>query len=136
MLLSMSAFGNELIEELQQQVVEAIDLVQGTVRWKPGSAVTHLLKRRVRGHLPADATLSDYERIISSVVSDDQATVYVYWHGDTPYAAVVAIIGNRHWLVMCGLDGVLETAFVVENPDSYLSKPEFDRLGSIDEVFT
>jgi hypothetical protein len=101
---------------------------------KPGSAVTHLLKRRVRGHLPAGATLAGYERVISSVVSDDEATVHVYWYEGTPYIAVVAVIENRHWLVMFGLDGVMETAFVVENPDSYLSKPEFELLGSIDEV--
>lgn len=130
----MFSTSNHVTDELRHQIAAAIRLVQDRVRWKPGSAVAHLLKRRLRGHLPADATLADYERIISTIVTDDGATVYIYWHAGTPYATVVAIIEDRHWLVMFALDGVMETAYVVENPDHYLSKPEFERLGSVSEV--
>jgi len=31
------------------------------ITWKPSAAARHLLKRRLRGHLPADAMLADYE---------------------------------------------------------------------------
>jgi len=122
------------VEDLRAQIANAIRQVRSSVRWKPGSATRHLLKRRLRGHLLADATLSDYERIIQSVLEDAQAQVYVYWHKDTPYVTVVSVIQDRHWLVMFSLDGLMESAYVVEHPDRYLSKPVFDPLGSLSEV--
>lgn len=122
------------MEDLRAQIANAIRQVRSSVRWKPGSATRHLLKRRLRGHLLADATLSDYERIIQSVLEDAQAQVYVYWHKDTPYVTVVSVIQDRHWLVMFSLDGLMESAYVVEHPDRYLSKPVFDPLGSLSEV--
>jgi hypothetical protein len=94
----------------------------------------HLLKRKLRGHLSAEATLDDYKRIISTVLENADAQVYTYWHCDTPYVAVVAIIQGRHWLAMFALDGLMESAYVVENPDHYLSKPVFDLLGPLSEV--
>ncbi len=96
--------------------------------------MVHLLKRRLRGHLPSDATLADYERLVSTIVTNDNAIVYLYWYAGTPYATVVAVIEDRHWLVMFGLDGVMESAYVVENPDRYLSKPDFEKLGLVSEV--
>lgn len=132
----MSAASNPVTDELRQQIAVAIQRVRGKIRWKPGSAEVHLLKRRLRGHLPSEATVEDYERIIHGVVNDENAAVYVYWHSDTAYVAVVAVIQNHHWLVMFALDGIMESAFVVENPDSYLNRPEFEKLGSAGEVLT
>lgn len=126
----------EITDEVRQQIAAAIRLIQEKVRWEPGMAEAHLIKRRLRGHLPADATLADYEHIISTVVTDDDATVYIYWHDDTPYVALVTAIEDRDWLVMFALDGVLETAFVVENPDRYLNKPQFEKLGTVGRVLT
>lgn len=132
----MSATSNPVTDELRQQIAVAIQRVRSKIRWRPGSAEVHLLKRRLRGHLPPEATVEDYERIIHSVVNDEDATVYVYWHSGTPYVAVVAVIQNRHWLVMFALDSIMESAFVVENPDSYLNRPEFEKLGLAGEVLT
>lgn len=122
------------MKNLRDQVASAIRSVQSQVRWKPGSAMRHLLKRKLRGHLLADATLSDYERIILTVLKDADAQVYTYWFHDTPYVAIVAVIQGRHWLVMFALDGLMESAYIVENPDHYLSNPVFDLLGPLSEV--
>ena len=121
---------------LRVQIASAIRSVQSQVRWRPGSAARHLLKRRLRGHLPADATLDDYEHIILTVLEDAHAQVYTYWHNDTPYVAIVAVVQSRHWLVMFALDGLMESAYVVEHPDRYLSKPVFEPMGSLSEVLT
>ena len=78
--------------------------------------------------------MMDYEQIISKVVCEDEASIYIYWYAGTPYISVVSIVQDSHWLIMFALNGILESAFVIENPDSYLSKPEFEALGSVREV--
>ena len=88
----------------------------------------------MRGHLARDTTRAEYEQIIHSVVSDRTATVYLYTHSGKDYVAIVAAVENQAWLAMFGLDGVLESAFVVERPELYLSKTAFDRMGTLDEV--
>ncbi len=120
--------------DLRPQIVTAIQSTKLQVRWRPGSAARHLLKRKLRGHLPNEATLGDYEQIIRTVLEAAQAKVYVYRHHDVPYVVVTTIVQSRHWLVMLALDGVMESAYVVENPGSYLSKPVFEMVGWLNEV--
>lgn len=122
------------MEELQSQVKQAIKAIQAQVRWRPGSETGHLLKRKVRNHLPLSATLADYECIILDVVNDRDARVFIYWHETVPYPTVVATIDNRTWLVMCDLDGVLESAYIVERPGHYLNRPVFELLGTLGEI--
>ena len=122
------------MEELQSQVRNAVELVQAEVRWRPGSETAHLLKRKVRNHLPLEATLADYEHIIASVVNDRDAELYVYWYEQVPYPTVVATVQDLRWLVMCDLDGVIESAFVVERPERYLGRPVFELLGQLGEI--
>ena len=116
------------------KILEAIEAVRAQVRWKPNSAVRHLRKRKRRGHLPSTATLEDYERIILIVVQDKSAQVYRYWYNRVPYVTVVATVHTQQWLVMFTYNSVLESAFVVENPERYLSKPGFEWIGSLGEV--
>jgi len=116
------------------QIAHAIRTVKLDVRWRPGSAARHLLKRKLRGHLPLDATLADYERIVLAVLGDPHAQMYIYQHHVTPYVAVVAVIERAHWLVTFSLDGLIESAYVVEHPDHYLSKSAFDLVGPLSEV--
>lgn len=116
------------------KILEAIKAVRAQVRWKPNSAVHHLQKRKRRGHLPPTATLEDYERIILTVLQDKSAQVYRYWYNGVPYVTVVAAVHTQQWLVMFAYDGVLESAFVVEHPERYLSKPGFEWIGSLGEV--
>lgn len=122
------------MEDLRSQIKQAIQTVQAQVRWRPGSETGRLLKRKVRNHLPWSATLADYEQIIATVVADHKAAVYVYWHGQTPYPMVVAPIQGRQRFVMCDLDGVLESAYVVERPERYLERPVFEWLGTLGEI--
>ena len=122
------------VKHLRVQIANAVCSVRSQVRWKPGSAVRHLLKRKLRGHLPSEATLDDYERMAWTVLQDPQAQVYLYRYRDIPYVAVVAVVEQRHWLVMFALDGVMESAYVVERPEQYLSHPAFAYIGSLSEV--
>ena len=122
------------VKHLRVQIANAVRSVRSQVRWKPGSAVRHLLKRKLRGHLPSEATLDAYERMAWTVLQDPQAQVYLYRYRDIPYVAVVAVVEQRHWLVMFALDGVMESAYVVERPEHYLSHPAFEYMGSLSEV--
>ncbi len=121
---------------MRAKVADAIHLVQNRIRWKPGSAANHLGKRKRRGHLSPEATLTDYERIIRSVVGDVNATVYLYVYNSAAYVAVVSIIQRRTWLALFALDGLLESAYIVERPDLYLSNPAFEKMGTLDEVLS
>ncbi|HEY88125.1 MAG TPA: hypothetical protein G4N98_00095 [Thermoflexia bacterium] len=114
-------------------ISQAIRIAQSAVHWKLYSAARHLYKRKRQGHLSHDATLEDYERIILTVLNDGAAQVYLYWYNRTPYMVVVATVQNRLWLVMFNLEGVLETAFVIDVPD-YLKQPGFEKFGSLSEV--
>jgi hypothetical protein len=122
------------LADIGTQIADAIRAVQAKVHWRPGSAERHLQKRKLRGHLPADATLDDYARVIRTVAHRQTAQVYVYRHNDTSYVALVAVVENRYWLVMFDLDGLIESAFVVERPDRYLSKSAFVLAGTVGEV--
>ena len=113
---------------------QIIQKVQEEIRWKPGSAARHLLKRKLRGHLPTIATLADYEQIIRRILTTSEATIYLYRHQDIIYPTVICPLDRNLWMVMFSADAIMETAFVIENPDSYLQPSLFERVGSLDEV--
>ena len=96
------------------EISELLRSMRSCLRWKPGSAERHLRMRIKREHLPAEATIDAYEQIIASVLDDPFAHVYMYQESDTPYLSVTSIVRRQHWLVIAGMDGVLETAFIVE----------------------
>ena len=124
-----------LTQARQMRMAASIERVRKQIRWKhDSSALNHLKKRKMRGHLSETATLEKYEQIISQVLQDRSAQVYNYWYGRVPYITIVAIIHDKHWLVMFSTSGILETAFVVDRPDYYLSKPGFERIGLLSEV--
>jgi len=88
------------------------------------------------GNLASDATQAEYDQVIHSVISDRTSTVYLYNYNSVAYVAVVGIIQRQTWLIMFALDGVLESAYVVERPKLYLSNFAFDRLGTLQEVLS
>lgn len=124
----------ELTKGLRAAIVEAINRAQNNIRWKPGKSVQHLAKRIRLGHLPAGATLLEYETIIAAVLHSTNANLYLFFHDDTPYPTLVALIEGIDWLVMVGLDGVIETAFPPSNPDHYLADPAFVFVGLFKEL--
>jgi hypothetical protein len=123
-------------EEAIGLLPSAIKRVQAEIRWKPGSAGRHLFKRRFYGHLPLEATLEDYHALIRKVVTSDDASVFLHWYKEDAYPAVATTVGGRVWLVMFSLEGILESAYVVIDPDSYLTSPKFDFVGPLNEVIT
>jgi len=120
--------------DLKQAAAAAILRLRQEISWKPGAASRHLLKRKLRGHLSATASLSEYHDLIRRILTEKTATIYVYYADDTPYLAVSWQWGEDLWLVISSLEGVIETAFVVENPESYLNRSVFHYLGQMEEV--
>jgi len=116
------------------QILKAIEAVRKDIHWKANSAERHLQKRKLRDHLPETATLEDYERIILTVLQNESAQVFRYWYNHIPYVTIVATVQSKSWLVMFSYDGVMESAFVVERPKYYLSKPGFEQIGLLGEV--
>ena len=120
--------------ELYSEIITAISLVQTTIRWKPGKDIAHLTTRKKWQHLPIDATLEDYQTIIRTVIQDHEALVYLYHYGLHIYPTIVAIVNQQQWLVLFSSKGIMETAFVIESPEEYLSRPEFELLGKLQEI--
>jgi hypothetical protein len=108
-------------------------LRQGNI-WKPAAAARNLQKRKLRGHLPPDATLTDYEVVIQHVLEAEGVLVYIYSTGESPYLAVDAWLNSRLWLVIVSFEGIMETAFVVENSETYLDREAFPYVGKMSEV--
>jgi len=125
----------ELDDETHRQVSSAIRMVRNHIRWKPGKGQAHLRTRRQYGHLPLSATLSTYEAIIRSIIWNRSAEVYLYrWGNGAIYPTILGESGKRMWLVMCGLDGVMETAFPPTDVEEYLSDSRFVFLGLMQEL--
>lgn len=86
------------------------------------------------GHLPNSTTIEQYNLLITTIVLNNENTVYGYVFGNQLY---VGIIGEYHdvtWLVLFGTDGTMETAFPPTEPQEYLSKRGFERVGQVAEV--
>lgn len=124
-----------IIDEFKRKaVVQAIEKIRDKIIWKPEKADFHLVKRIRLGHLTDDATLEQYNALITFVVTNLDANVYLYVYKETIYPTLVAIVENKLWLVMISLDGVLETAFPPDDPEGYLANSAFVYLGSAKEL--
>ena len=131
----MTPPGNQpelITADLRSAVAEAIRRTRTEIRWKSGKDVKHLAKRIRLGHLPAEATLTEYEAIITTILNDDRARLYVFFYDDTSYPTVVATFGNREWLVIIDLNGVMETAFPPDDPTNYLADSAFVYVGLVE----
>jgi hypothetical protein len=122
------------LPEFHARVRSAIQAIQGKIRWKPGKDVQHLQTRLRYGHLPTAATIADYETIITSLLNNLQADVYIYHWGQDIYPTLVNTYQDQRWLVMFGLNGVMETAFPPTDPEEYLADPRFQYLGKMEEL--
>jgi len=122
------------MEEQKNQVVESIYRLREQIRWKPGSGIRHLNKRIELGHLEDTATITSYETLITRVVTDSNAAVFLYRWGEAQYPTVVAEIEGVRWLVMVDLDGIMETAFPPDDPEGYLANPRFTYLGTLNQI--
>lgn len=116
------------------KTIQAILQAQTCIRWKLGKASSHLAKRLRLGHLPKIATIETYQAVIHQVITDSKAKIYIYSYESALYPTITSIIEDEVWLVMIGLDGILETAFPPENPIDYLSKSNFTYIGILEEL--
>jgi hypothetical protein len=122
------------MEEEQARIAAAIRSLREGVRWRPGKNAQHLAKRIELGHLPVGTTLVEYDAIIIRVICTATAEVFVYRWGETLYPTVVAEVEGARWLVMIGLDSIMETAFPPEDPETYMANLRFQRLGTLEEL--
>lgn len=122
------------VDEPEKRLADLIRKLQRQITWKPGSAARHLLKRIVRGHLPPNAALVDYENLIQGILHSADASIYLYSYEGTPFLTIAMTIEDHTWLIIASFDGVMETAFVVENPAGYLERPAFHYIGRLGEV--
>jgi hypothetical protein len=122
------------MEVEQGRIADAIRRLREGVHWRPGKDAQHLAKRIELGHLPVGTTLAEYEAIIIRVINTSRAAVFVYSWGETLYPTVVAEVDEARWLVMIGLDSIMETAFPPEDPEKYLANLRFQRLGTLEEL--
>lgn len=58
----------------------------------------------------------------------------MYEYEENKYLALMYNIENHNWLFIASFDGIVETAFVVENPESYLNRASFRYIGKLHEV--
>ena len=122
------------MEEGRDRIVGAIRRLREQVRWRPGRDIQHLAKRIALGHLPVGTTIAEYGALILRVVNTPTAEVFAYHWGETISPTVVAEVEGVRWLVMMGLDSIMETAFPPEAPEMYLANLQFQRLGTLEEL--
>ncbi|NBD31896.1 MAG: hypothetical protein GVY17_02705 [Cyanobacteria bacterium] len=125
----MIAINSSDVEEIIQVILKA----QRKIQWKPQKAHPHLKKRIRLGHLPEDATIATYEAIILQVLMNPKGKVYVYRDESLLYPTVTSTIDGQLWLVILGMDSILETAFPPNNPKTYLGNRAFIYLGILED---
>jgi hypothetical protein len=122
------------MNEEQDRIANAIRQLHGGGCWRPEKDVQQLAKRIELGHLPVEATLVEYEALIIRVVNTPYAEVFAYRWSETLYPTIVAEVEGVRWLVMIGLDSIMETAFPPEDAETYLANLRFQRLGTLEEL--
>ena len=132
----MSSLPSSFLTRLKPQLRGAIRQVQRNIRWKPGKDESHLKKRIALGHLPSGTMLTEYEAIIRTILLHPEAVVYVFQFNETYYPAVAASYRDRAWMAMFGLNGVMETAFPLEQPDVYFQDPKYHLIGPMQEIIS
>lgn len=117
-----------------KNLIDAITLIRAKIKWKPNKDKPHLAKRIKLGHLSNNSSLETYEEIIRQVIFNSEADVYIFLAPDSFYPSITTIIKGRLWLVMFGLDGIMETAFPPNNPEKYLENEAFIYLGKLKDL--
>jgi hypothetical protein len=112
-----------------------LNIKQHGLTWKPKKDEYHLLKRKRRQHIPEDWELKDNTALIMNILNDKENNIYIYFKETFKQNYFVFTDGNA-WIVIMGEDGIMETAMIADNYDSYLhSSKGYKYLGLIKEVF-
>ena len=123
-----------LSTNLQREILTAIDFVKESVTWRPNRDQVHLEKRVRLGHLPSGTTLADYNSIIQLIVNDENATIYLFQFDNISYPVVVTTDKEQVWLVMFGMNGIMETAFPPDKPDKYFRDSRYQLIGELKDI--
>ena len=118
----------------RKEATAALKALRQRIRWKPGKAAAHLEKRKALGHLPAESSVEEYNRLIQTLVREAEHQVYLYRFGSERYYAVKGTAGRTEWLVIATKEGVIETAFPLGDMEDYLRKRGFALIGTIREM--
>ncbi|MCE7989619.1 MAG: hypothetical protein DYG89_51385 [Caldilinea sp. CFX5] len=124
-----------MIDSLQKQIFTALQQILTQIRWKPNKAQSHLEKRIRLAHLPPATSLAEYEAIIGTVLRNPEATVYAFQYNNIFYPTIVAPYQGQVWLVMFGMNGIMETSFPPDDPVTYFQDPKYHLLGQIQELY-
>jgi diphthamide synthase subunit DPH2 len=128
---------NEILsKEEQNDLLDALNCIRKSIKWKPGKDIAHLTKRQRMGHLPATASLLHYEKIIFEIVGNNSNLFYLYEYTGCYFYAIRGFAEQKEWLVIFGSGGLIETAFPPNNIDDYLNKRGFIFISQIREVLT
>jgi hypothetical protein len=112
-----------------------ININHNGLSWKPGKEEYHLMKRKTRKHIPNDWELKDYKALIMNILNDIENDIYIYIRESFEQSYFVFCDGNA-WIVIIGEDGIMETAMIADNYESYLHPSKgYKYLGQIKEVF-
>ncbi len=123
-----------MTEAHRRTAAKSIQALAQEVRWKPGKDASHLVKRQKMGHLPAGATVAQYDALIVKLVTQLSHKVYHYPFGTSDYYAVSGKVGSVSWLAIFGTDGTMETAFPPDDLPAYLAKRGFRMIGTVGEI--
>ncbi|MBF2057313.1 MAG: hypothetical protein IGQ45_08825 [Cyanobacterium sp. T60_A2020_053] len=126
---------NNLEDNDFENLTKAIKLIQSQVKWKSiNKAEIHLAKRIKLGHLPNNSSLDDYQKVIQTIILDDESEIYIFQDNNCFYPTVTNKIDYKFWIVMFSLSGIMETAFPPSNPEKYLKNNPFVYIGKLKEL--
>jgi hypothetical protein len=119
--------------EIRRSVVNIINnLIKHGPKWKEGQDSLHFEKRRVRGHIPLDWHLKDYNNLIIGLAKESGNETYLY--SKQTFEQRYFVIGDGSWIFIIGENEVMETAFPPNHYQRYLSEEGYQFLGTIKEV--
>ncbi len=91
-----------ITDDLKTAIITAIGIARKEIHWKLGKDAQHLNKRIRLRHLPPNTSVSDYEKIVLTVLNETNAELYLFQRQDTVYPTIVASIEGKRWLAMIG----------------------------------
>ena len=94
------------------------------------------MKKRIsRLDLPLEATLNEYNNLITDIVTDVHSNIHIYHRMHFEQHYIVFSVDN--WIVIIGEDKVMETAMISKVPKRYLSKEKgYTYMCTVKEVFS
>lgn len=97
-------------------------------KWESGKDLKHLKDRKNKKHLPQNTTLEQYNKIIIRILSNTQSKLTLHKDGHK------YIVGNGKWITIINPSTIVETCFPPDNYKAYLSRKDYQYLGTLTEV--